>query len=487
MNNNEIINISPKLKENANIIDEQLGVEITFDIIKRDMKFGGKKVTMYAINGFVSSEILTLILNELANLDRKNLAPNALESFFHTYLTHIQVNKVKTVNEVIDKVLSGQLAFLIDNEEYSLIIDVRNYPGRQPEEPDTERVVRGARDGYTETLSVNTALTRRRIRDARLRMEIMQIGVRSKTDVCVAYLQDIADPDLVKTIKGKLQSIEIDGLPMGERSVEEMIYNKKWNPYPLVRYTERPDVAAVHIFEGHVLVFVDTSPSIMIAPTTFFHHLQHAEEYRQTPALGLYLRWIRLIGVFISLFLLPLWLLFSFNPDLLPKSLDFIGPKEKSEIPIFWQFMAAELGIDLMRMAAIHTPTPLATAMGLIAAVLIGDMAIKVGFFVPEVILYLSAAAIGMFATPSYEMGLSNKIYRLVALITVYLFKVPGFVVLTTIWIIYLSLQKSLNTPYLWPFIPFNAKALLHVLFRMPVSMMKKRPSIVRPQDDIRQ
>jgi stage V sporulation protein AF len=183
-----------------------------------------------------------------------------------------------------------------------------------------------------------------------------------------------------------------------------------------------------------------------------------------------------------------LWILYVFEPELLPKAINFIGPSEKDfSVPIFWQFILAELGIDLMRMAAIHTPTPLATAMGLIAAILIGEIAIKVGLFIPEVILYLSVAAIGMFATPSYELSLANKIVRLFLLTAVYLFKIPGLVIGFTFVLLYLTMIKSLRTPYLWPFIPFNLKAFLSIIFRFTSKMSKTRPSIVHPRDSKKQ
>ncbi|TCS84091.1 spore germination protein [Tepidibacillus fermentans] len=481
------LHISRDIEENKNILDEKLGVGKSFDLICREMNFGGKDFAIYFVNGFANSDVMTQILKELANLKREDLVPNTLKHLIETYVSHIQVNKIKTINEANDNILSGQLVMLIDGEKEGLVIDVRSYPGRTPQEPDTERVVRGSRDGFTETLVVNTALTRRRIRDERLRMEIQQVGERSKTDVCIAYLQDVADPGLVNLVKQKIQEISIDGLPMSERSLNEFLIGRSWNPYPMVRYTERPDVAAQHLLEGHVLIYVDTSPGVIITPTTFFHHVQHAEESRQNPMTGTYIRWIRFFGVIASLFLLPLWLIYVYEPNLLPHSLEFIGPKDTSKIPIFFQFILAELGIDLMRMAAVHTPTPLATAMGLIAAVLIGEVAIKVGLFVPEVILYLSIAAIGMYATPSYELGLANKIARLIFLLAVYLFKIPGFVFATTIWLIVLTMTNSLNTPYLWPFIPFNFHAMVNILLRKPVPFMNKRPSIVHPQNQNRQ
>jgi stage V sporulation protein AF len=474
--------ISKKIAENESYLKEKVGVGTSFDVGIRKINVMKREVQIVYCTGLCDTAFIVQILRELMSMDHKNHTSQA-KDVIKNHLTHQQVETIKTLDEVVDQFLAGLIVVLIDGEDEGFVIDVRGYPGRQPAEPDTEKVVRGARDGYTENIIHNTGLTRRRIRDERMRNEMMRVGERSKTDVCISYLQDVADPGLVELVKKELKKIEIDGIPMADKTVEEFFVKQGFNPYPLVRYTERPDVASAHLLEGHVLIFVDTSPSVIIAPTTFFHHVQHAEEYRQTPMVGAFLRWVRFAGMLASVFLLPLWLLFVMDPDLLPKKLEFIGPNETTNIPIFLQIVFAELGIEVLRMAAIHTPTALSTAMGLIAAVLVGQIAIDVGLFVPEVILYVSLSAIGAFSTPSYELGLANKIVRFLLLAAVFFFKLPGFVIGITLFILYLATIKNLNTPYLWPFIPFNAKALYQILIRVSVPLTKVRPSIVHPQN----
>ena len=165
----------------------------------------------------------------------------------------------------------------------------------------------------------------------------MRVGRRSKSDVCLCYIKDIADPDLVATISSKIEAIEIDAVPMAEKAIEELIVpGNWWNPFPRVRYTERPDVAAAHLFEGHVLVMVDTSPSVIIAPATYFHHIQHAEEYRQNPVVGSYIRGVRFLAVMASIIITPLWMLFALSPELLPDFLEFIGPKKIGQVPVLF-------------------------------------------------------------------------------------------------------------------------------------------------------
>ncbi|NAP01586.1 spore germination protein, partial [Halomonas sp. MG34] len=378
-------------------MEKRLGMDVSFDLGFREVIILKRKVHVYYLTGLCDSLIIQDLLKELVNLNDHESNSKKLPEIIENRLLHQQVESVKTMDESVDQVLSGLIVVFIDGERFAYVVDVRHYPGRTPEEPDTERVIRGSRDGYTENIIENTALTRRRLRDARLRHEMLKVGERSKTDVCVSYVKDIADEGLVHLIKKKIQDIEIDGISMADKTIEEFIIDRKWNPYPLVRYTERPDVAANHLLEGHVLILVDTSPSAIILPTTFFHHLQHAEEYRQAPAIGTFVRWIRFLAILASMYLLPLWLLFVLDPTILPKALAFIGPNEEGNIPITIQIVMAVIGIEFLRMAAIHTPTPLSTSMGLIAAVLIGQIAIDVGMFSPEVILYVSISAIGSY------------------------------------------------------------------------------------------
>ncbi|NQX64952.1 spore germination protein [Paenibacillus alba] len=479
--------IPRSLREIQRVLEERVGLNRSFDLVLREMVFGSKRVGIFFCNGFAKDTVLTDILTRLSYADKEAVSYHTLEAFIEKLIPHIQVKSYKKMSEIVGQVLMGGTAFFIEGETAAITIDVKNYPVRSIAEPDLERVVRGSRDGFVETLLLNVTLVRRRIRDERLKLEIMQIGKRTKTDVCVSYINDIANADLVKAIKDKIKGVDIDGLPLGEKQLEEAIVNKGWNPYPMVRYSERPDVVSAHLLEGHVCVFVDTSPSVMILPTTFFHHVQHAEEYRQTPFIGTYLRWVRFVGIMASLFLLPLWFMMVMDPSLKPAGLEFLGPQKEGTLPLLVQFLLADIGIDLMRMAAVHTPTPLATAMGLVAAILVGDIAVKAGLFINEVILYLALASIGMFATPSYELGLANRIVRLALLIIVAIFHVPGFVIGSTLWLILLATRKSYNAPYMWPFIPFNAKSFFSILVRRPVLAGKTRLSLTKPIDGTRQ
>ncbi len=480
------IHVPSNIEEVEKYMKERVGVGVSFDVGFRELVVLKTKVNLFYLTGLCDSTLVVEVIKKLVEINDFESNQKKLKEIIYNRLVHQQVQEIEYMDEAVDQLLSGLIVVYIDGVDTCFVVDVRSYPGRGPKEPDTEKVVRGSRDGYTENIIVNTGLTRRRIRDERLRVEITKVGERSKTDLCIMYLQDVANPDLVELIKKEIEEIKIDGISMADKMIEEFLVKQGFNPFPLVRYTERPDVAAAHLFEGHVVITVDTSPSMIITPTTFFHHVQHAEEYRQSPAVGTFVRWVRFIGIIASIFLLPLWFLFVDNPDLLPQGLEFIGPNKEGNIPVFLQIIMADLGIEFLRMAAIHTPTPLSTAMGLIAAVLIGQIAIDVGLFMPEVILYVSLSAIGAFATPSYELSVANKIARIVLLLVTAAFGVNGFIIGSTLYILLLASIKSLNTPYLWPFIPFEWKGIIQILFRVSVPLMNRRPSIVNPQNDQR-
>lgn len=270
-NINEKMPVSKKLSDNKEWIYNELSPDNSFDLMWREITVAGKDAALLFVDGFAKDDIMLWIMRRLTSIERDQITPNTFEKIVKKQINYLETDGVDDLHKVVDTILSGPIALFVDGLDQAIVIDARTYPARGPQEPDLERVVRGSRDGFVETIVFNTALIRRRIRDPKLRMEIMNVGRRSKQDICISYIDDIANPRLVEKVKSKLTEIDIDGLPMAEKSVEELITpGSFWNPFPRVRYTERPDVAAQHLLEGHVLIIVDTSPSVIILPATFF-------------------------------------------------------------------------------------------------------------------------------------------------------------------------------------------------------------------------
>jgi len=476
--------IDKDIDKNINFLKDLVGVGESFDVIFREYKVGRKRAASFSINGMTNDVLLTNVFQDMLALHPEELTVNTMEKLFYTRATHSQVKLSDNMSDAVTSLLSGELLFLVDGATEIIIFDARAYPARTPSESTIEKVTRGSKDAFVETLPFNTVLIRRRLRDPNLRFEIVKIGVRSRSDIAVGYIKDITDPKLIVTVKERLNNINIDGIPMAEKAIEEYIVGgSKWNPLPKVRYTERPDVAAVHLLEGHICLVIDNSPNIMILPTTMWHHVQHVEEFHQHVMIGSYLRLVRLLGMALSLLLTPLWLAIVLQRHLLPEALAFLGPKDPGIIPLGLQFIFAELGVELVRMATVHVPTAQSTALGFIGAFMLGEFATKVGLFGNEVVFFTAVAAVGAFATPSIEFAMAVRFFRTILLLLVIFFKLPGLLIgLVGIFIV-MATTKSFGIPYLWPLLPFNFNGMKDVLLRLPLPSKILRPAALKPQD----
>lgn len=457
---------------------DKFGTGETFDAVTRAIHLWEMPVLLLYINGLVDGQTITTLLTETQDAETGDEASHHSGEKLLTYFPYHAVEQPKSKEEFLTSILSGLAGFVTD-DGFTFLIDIRSYPGRQPEEPDNEKVIRGARDGFTENILQNTTLIRRRLRTPNLRFEMHKVSAVGKTDVAISYIKGAANEEMLDGIRKRLDEIETDGLTMTDKSLEEYLFKQRYNPMPFVRYTERPDICAANLLEGRIAIIVDTSPSAILVPTTIFDHLQHAEEYRQTPFIGTFIRMIRMIGSIFSLLLLPFWYLISTKTQHIPHFMSYIGPDDPGAVPLFVQLLLADLGIEVLRMAAIHTPTPMTTAMGLVAAIVIGQVAIDVGLFTPEVVLYVAVSAMLTFAIPSYELSITTKVFRISLLIGAAVAGAPGFFIILALLFFYLSSMKPLNVPYLWPALPFFPKAMLRVILRRPMTEDGPRPFIV--------
>lgn len=444
-----------------NDIDEKLAkllnVGISFDVVRREV---GKeiKVILYFLSSLADSERVnelnvSLLLSDSQKYLQEQISSGAIECEKDVYKAFLAIS-------------SGMSVLLLNDDMY--VVETRNYPGRSVGEPDTEKTIRGSKDGFNENIIINIGLIRRRIRSEHFKCEIMKVGDNSNTDVVVSYLANKVNKKSLEMIIEKIKKIKIDGLVMSDRALEEKIFKQRFNPFPLVRYSERPDIVAAHLLKGHIAIIVDTSSSVIITPTTLFEHTKHVEEYRQVPSVGTFIRLLRYFAIFMSVFLVPLWML-TLNNDSFTSNI-FVKLSNESPIPVLVQIIIVELVIELLRIATIHTPNHLSSAMGLIATLILGQMAVEIGLFQSEILLYCSISSIGGFATPSYELSLANKIVKLLLIVVVGLFGSIGFIIAFTLLIVFLGSIKIYGMPYLYPLLPFDYKEFCKVIFRSEVN-----------------
>ncbi|MEG2001321.1 MAG: spore germination protein, partial [Evtepia sp.] len=369
-------------------------------------------------------------------------------------------------------ILSGTLCLLIEGFATAFLIDARTYPARGITEPEDSRVLRGSRDGFVETLIFNTALIRRRMRDPGLTMELVQIGKKSKTDVVLCYLAPLADPKTLQEIRTRVAKIDVNTLTLSQESLAECIAKTQWyNPFPNIRYTERPDVASANIAEGKIIVLVDNSPAVMIIPTTFFDFVQDINDFYFPPLIGTYLRLVRTVVFFITLFLTPVWLLLMQNPDWLPQSLIFLRIEDAYHVPLLVQLLIFEFVIDGLKLASLNTPSALSNSFSVVGALILGEFAVRSGWFVPDTVLYMAFVAIANFAQPSFELGYAFKLSRIVLLCGTAAFQAWGLLGATILIFVVLGTTRTVSgKSYLYPLIPWNGRALKNLLIRRRIS-----------------
>lgn len=471
--------ISKDININIKSVKNILPVEQSFDLIGRDIIIGEKKAYLLFVDGFAKDDIMLFVLKELQAVKKDNNISD-IADIIKKKIAYIEVETFSDFEKMKTSVLSGAEILFIDGESTGIIIDAREYPSRSPEESQVEKVTRGSRDGLVETVIFNTALIRRRVRDSNLIFEAKNVGERSKTDVVIGYISDLVDEKLLKNIKERIDRIDVPSLLMAEKSLEELMIKKKWyNPLPQVKFTERPDVVAAHLMEGHIAVIVDTSPSVMLLPTTVFYFSQYAEDYYQNPLVGTFTRFFRFAAILTALFLTPVWLLLAENIEILPELLNFVGVKEaaSSGFTLLIQFLILEFGIELLRMSSLHTPENLGASFGIIGGLIVGELAIKVGFFSVETIFYTAVTAIASYCIPNVEFASAIRVFRLVLLILSGIFGIWGFIIgLIIIFVITFTTETfDKRRRYTWPLIPFNWTALKNVLLRRPIIDIKRK------------
>ncbi|WP_069999708.1 spore germination protein [Cellulosilyticum sp. I15G10I2] len=463
------MNLTNNLEDNLLKLKSALKVGESFDIIERIINIHGTKFYLYYLDGFVKDLNLEHARRDLYNFKKEDFdSITSMKDLAEKALSSIEVATERDLGQIVTLILSGQTAFLGPNFDEALLLDFRTYVARGTEEPAKERVLRGAHDGFVETIVFNTALIRRRIRDPHLIFKMYSVGKVSKTDVAVGFMRNKVDTKTLAKVQEYLETLSVDALTLGDQSLVEAIHSKSWlNPFPKVRYTERPDIAAAHIAEGKVVVLVDNTPTALILPTNIFDFMQTVDDYYMPVLTGNYLRLIRYIIFIVNLMLTPVFVLLMQNPDWLPAGLNFLFPGEPYNIPIFVQFLLLEIGIDGLMLASVSTPDVLGTSLSIIGGLILGDYAVKTGWLIPQAILYMAVVALSSFAQPSIELTYALKFCRMLFLLLTGLLGTPGFIIAAIITLLTIGFTKTFTAQsYIYPLIPFNWNALSHLLFR---------------------
>lgn len=469
--------LTSNFKTNVELLQNELNVGKTFDVLERIIDVHNTKFYCYYLDGFVKDTNMEYVRRDMYNLKKEDFESiSSAKELIEKALSSIEASTDNDLSSIVKAVLSGQTAIICENFNEALILDYRTYPSRSVDEPDKEKVLRGSHDGFVETIVFNTALIRRRIRDPKLIFEMHTIGEISQTDVAIGYLDSKVDKKTLNKVKDLIDNLKIKALTLGDESLLEVLMPKnRLNPFPKARYTERPDVVAAEIIEGKVVILIDNTPSALILPASIFDFFQSIDDYYLPVVTGNYLKMLRYFVLLANIFLTPVYVLLTDNPQWLVGKLSFLLPKDPYVIPIFLQFILAEIAIDGLKLASLNTPNSLGTSLSIIGGLILGDYTVQTGWFTPQTILYMAIVALTSFVQPSIELGFALKFNRVILLIATGLFGTWGFIVGVILNTIMLVTTKTITGErYLYPLIPFNWKALKKVIFRTRKQIEKR-------------
>ena len=460
--------LSSDYRENVAFMNRELRVSESFDVLCKTLKLSDGELTLYYIDGFVKDTVMQKLMMSFSSV--KEL-PTSAREFMESSVPYVETDVTSDADTMIQMVMSG--ASLMLGSKFGadgIIIDSRTYPARETAEPEGDKVMLGARDGFVETLIFNTALVRRRIRNPQLTMNYMTVGSDSKTDVVLCYMADRADLEYVESLRKKLSSVRTGALTVGHESLAECLIKKRWyNPFPKIRTTERPDSAAAQLLEGGVLIMIDNTPQVMVLPSTIFDFMQESNDFYFPPLTGTYIRLVRYAVFLMTLVITPLWFLMTEYPQFVPGWLTFALPDHTGNLPIIAQLLIVEFIIDALRLASLNTPNMLNNSLSVVGGLILGDFAVSIGWLIPEVILYMAFVSIANFTQRSYELGYAVKFLRILLLIMTAIFGIWGFAGGMVLCIVLLATNSTVNGKrnYLYPLIPFNGRALATLIFRV--------------------
>ncbi len=465
---------SRDFEKNKKWIDELLQVDKSFDLLYRVVTIGGKKACFYFIDGFCKDEVMEKVLEFLYKIEPTEM-PDTAHDFLKGKLPYGEIDLIRTKEDFLKRVLSGVPVLIVDGYTEFLAMDFRTYPARSVDEPEKDKVMRGSRDGFVETVVFNTALIRRRIRSEDLVMEMHTVGKSSRTDVVIAYMGKRVEPEMLQDIRERIDAIDIDSLSMNQQSLAECLYKHRWfNPFPKFKFTERPDTTAASILEGSVAILVDNSPSAMILPTSVFDIVEDADDYYFPPVTGTYLRLSRFVINVMAIFLTPLFLLLIDNPEWLPEWLSFIQINDPINVPIFIQMLILEFAIDGLKLASVNTPNMLSTPLSVVAGIILGDYTVSSGWFNSEIMLYMAFVAVANYTQVSLELGYALKFMRIIVILLTAGLGLWGFVGGLALVLVLIVTNRTISgKSYIYPIIPFNAKQFLRRFFRVSLPHVK--------------
>ena len=463
------------------------------DIVFRELLIGGSEnleavlVYMYGninkstLNTNVIKQLMTFKVNEEENSDSAKLVKRIMDSC----LSVGKVRAVRDKNSVKDAIFEGSIALIINGIDQIIIMEVSEAKERQVDEPENEKMLRGSKEGFIEDIWVNVALIRRTLQDSNLKVEAFKIGRRTKTSLAVIYISDLADDKLVEEVKDRIKKIDIDGV-LANGYVEALIEDSPYSPFPQTQATEKPDKVSTALLEGRIAVVLDRTPIVILAPAQFIQFFQAPEDYYESFYMGTYIRILRAIAFIVTTTAAPAYIaLTSFHPELVPVELllNIASLRKQVPFPPLVEALTMEFVIETLREAGLRLPSGVATTLGVVGGIILGDAAVRSNLVSAAMIVVITITIICNFIIPNYSMSLVIRLLRLFLIILAATFGAFGITIGWIIIVIHLCRLESFDIPYFAPWAPTKFKDFKDLLVRVPVWAMKTRPDSIPVKD----
>jgi spore germination protein KA len=485
--------LQKSLAANLNEINNSLGN--CDDVLIRKLTLENQiSVAVISIDGLIDSSIVRDIIDTLiiktkeANIEIKQ-GDNILSILQNSVLNNEELVQKDTFQSMYTSILSGDTALIIDGEEKAFILDTKGWEKRAVGEPISQTVVRGPQEGFTEDLRTNTALIRRRIKDVSLKVEQMNIGRLSNTDVAVLYMDGIVKESIVNEVKSRLSKINIDAV-LDSNYIEELIQDETYTPFPTIFNSERPDTISAGLLEGRVAIVVDGSPYVLLVPVLFTQFFQSAEDYYQRWDISTLLRLLRFMAFFIALYVPSFYIaLTTFHQEMLPTTLliSLQAQREGIPFPAFIEALIMEVTFEILREAGIRMPRAVGNAISIVGALVIGEAAVQAGLISPSMVIVVAITAISSFIFPSYNMAISIRMLRFGMMGLAASFGLIGMIMGTIALVLHLCSIRSFGVSYLAPVGPLNMQDQKDTLIRLPLKKLFTRPKVLETKNQFRE
>ncbi|ACB84461.1 spore germination protein [Natranaerobius thermophilus] len=476
-----------------NLEDIKNALDTNFDLVIREFNVQGhenRKAFIAYLSKIVNEEKINdnIVKPLMEPMERYESLQNLDLSYIkNSILPTVNVEQVSDLNQIIENIVNGETALFYMNYGEALSIDSWEVKGRDIEKPETETVVRGPKESFNESLSENTALLRRKIKNPDLKLESFTLGNQTKTEVIVAYMEDIADENIVNEVKSRLSEIDIDAI-LESGYVEEFLEDAPYSPFPTVGNTEKPDKLAADLLDGRIGLMFDGTPIALYVPYLFVETFMTSEDYYTRYSYASFLRGIRIIALLVTVMLPGFYVsVVSFHPELIPKELavSIAVASEGVPFPTFLEILFFGVIFEILREAGIRMPSNVGQAVSIVGALILGEAAIQAGIVGAPVVIVTALTAISGFAVPTQLDALT--MLRIPFVFASAIMGLPGLLTAFNFIIIYLCSLRSFSVPYFSPVAPLSLSGLKDFMVRVPWWLMFKRPKLISEKNKKRQ